>query len=325
MGKAKKPLPPGGDWKTIRGAKVLIKDGEVVAGAEGKLSGKKTSPTATKTRKEKKVTKLDEKRAEKEKKVTKDVKNEQKGSKNTQPTPAKKQTEPKFNKTTEKMKKKKLAFGGEWDGTVAVGLYQDWEKMATEKHPVYYKQKMVGFGDSKAAIEANNGGKFVSVTHEGETSGIALTVDSKSNKAVEVHYAEVAPHKREGKGVGAALIANAVAQSMDLGYDGHVFLRSDIDAIRFYEKIGMEYAGEDYKADLEEYEKKKGTRESADSYQRLSKKMREGAFFFKPEAAKAFYERVTGDGISKALSEGITLEQIIAWESEIDGGFRVGR
>ena len=112
---------------------------------------------------------------------------------------------------------------------------------------------------------------------------------------------------------------------MDLGYDGHIFLRSDIDAIRFYEKIGMEYAGEDYEADLKEYEEKKGTRQSADAYQRLSKKMREGAFFFKPEAAKAFYERVTGDSISKALSEDITLEQIIAWESEIDGGFRVGR
>ncbi len=32
-------LPAGGDWKTIRGAKVYLKDGKVVAGAEGKLSG----------------------------------------------------------------------------------------------------------------------------------------------------------------------------------------------------------------------------------------------------------------------------------------------
>lgn len=33
----KKPLPPGGEWKTVRGARVYIKDGKVLAGAGGKL------------------------------------------------------------------------------------------------------------------------------------------------------------------------------------------------------------------------------------------------------------------------------------------------
>lgn len=33
-------LPPGGEWKTIRGAKVYLKDGKAIAGAGGKLSKK---------------------------------------------------------------------------------------------------------------------------------------------------------------------------------------------------------------------------------------------------------------------------------------------
>lgn len=36
--KDKKELPPGGVWRTIRGAKVYIHNGKVIAGAEGKLS-----------------------------------------------------------------------------------------------------------------------------------------------------------------------------------------------------------------------------------------------------------------------------------------------
>lgn len=35
-------LPPGGEWKTIKGAKVYIKDGKVLAGAKGKLTEKPT-------------------------------------------------------------------------------------------------------------------------------------------------------------------------------------------------------------------------------------------------------------------------------------------
>ncbi len=37
----------GGAWKTVRGAKVYIKGGKVVAGAKGKLSGKKASGSKT--------------------------------------------------------------------------------------------------------------------------------------------------------------------------------------------------------------------------------------------------------------------------------------
>ena len=49
----KKDLPPGGDWKTIKGAKVYMdKEGDIVAGAEGKLNSKKGSGKTVAPKKE---------------------------------------------------------------------------------------------------------------------------------------------------------------------------------------------------------------------------------------------------------------------------------
>jgi hypothetical protein len=74
-----------------------------------------------------------------------------------------------------------------------------------------------------------------------QIQGLVALTDTPKDKAVYINFVESAPHNRgeskKYKGVGGHLFAIAVKRSIDLGYDGFLYMDAkDMDLVEYYEK-----------------------------------------------------------------------------------------
>ena len=200
---------------------------------------------------------------------------------------------------------KGINVASDFNGDEAYDTYEKWNKQA-KGEKVYFQMKMVQYGDMSPEERQQKGITLRKIEHDGEVGAYSAFVDQPkvAGGAVMIDYAEVAPGKRKGLGIGSKVVSQAIKESFDKGYDGRVFLNSHSDSINFYKKIGMDFHGGQY-----------------------------NTFAFEPEKAQKFYEAMTGEKmgkLAKALEEaqeqpekpnrgekGLTYEQIIKLEDSM--------
>jgi len=105
----------------------------------------------------------------------------------------------------------------------------------------------------------------IKIKNDNRIQGLIAIQDDPKNSAIYVHIAESAPFNlgksKQYKGVGGHLFAIAVKRSIDLGYDGFVYMDAkNLKLVKHYEKtLGATFIGQPrpYRMAIKEYAVKK--------------------------------------------------------------------